>query len=370
MAQSGALISVGDYHDRAKMILSKSVYEYYARGAGDDGTVEENERAFSRLLLKWRCLRGVEKVNLTTSVLGCAVSSPVCVAPSAMQKLASPDGERSMAHACARAGALTTLSSWSTISMEDVAAIPANGSPRWFQLYVSPDREFTRSIVSRAESSGYQALVLTIDVPRSGVRFSDKRNDFELPPHLSLVHYGSNDVHRSILGGGQANYDACKKHIDRALTGNDIRWLKSITRMPVVVKGVMSCEDAREALRHGADAIWVSNHGGRQLDGTPATIDVLAEVVEAIDGRAEVYMDGGVRSGTDVLKALALGARAVFIGRPPLWGLVCNGAAGAEDVLRILNHELEVSLTLCGCSSVQAVPKSIVVPASRYRSAL
>ena len=368
MAQPVALHSVSDYHDRAKTILSKSVYDYFALGAGNDGTVVENSKAFSRLLLNWRCLRGVEKVELTTSVLGHKISSPICVAPASMQRLTCEDGEKAMARACCAADTLMTLSSWSTCSMEEVTTVAGKASPLWFQLYISPDRLFSQRLVQRAEKSGFKALVVTVDVPRPGVRFANMRNGFALPPHLTLAHYGSLDGH------GVGGEDFIKRNVsvlmDVSISWADIQWLKTITRMPVVVKGVMTGEDAREALRHGADAIWVSNHGGRQLDGTPATIDVLAEVVEAIDGRAEVYMDGGVRSGTDVLKALALGARAVFIGRPPLWGLVCNGAAGAEDVLRILNHELEVSLTLCGCSSVQAVPKSIVVPARQYRSVL
>ena len=364
--------SVSDFQEKAKSILPKQVYDYYASGATDEESLRENCNAFSRLVLKWRCLRGVTDINLCTTVQGVAIRSPICVAPTAMQRMASPDGEVAMARACARSGTIMTLSTWATSSIEEVAAGAGPDSLRWFQLYIYKDRDITRKLVERAEQWGYKAIALTVDAPRLGIRYADGRNKFSLPPHLTLANFSSGGDHATGVKGssqsGLAEYVASL--IDRSLCWDDIDWLKSITSLPIIVKGVMSAEDAREALRHDVAGIWVSNHGARQLDTTPATIEVLPEVVRAVDKRVEVYVDGGVRTGTDVLKALALGARAVFVGRPALWGLACDREVGVQQVLRVLNLELEVAMALCGCVSVQDVPRSIISPAARYRSSL
>lgn len=366
------LHSVEDFRDRAQANLPKQVYEYYASGATDEESLRENCSAFSRLLLKWRCLRGVSSVDMRTTVQGVGISSPICVAPTAMQRMAHPQGEVAMARGCASVGTIMTLSTWATSSIEEVAENAGENSLRWFQLYIYKDRAITRKLVERAELCGYKAIALTVDATRLGIRYADMRNKFTLPPHLTLANFAKSGKHATGVKGdsqsGLAEYVASL--IDRSVCWDDIEWLKSITSLPIIVKGVMTAEDAHEAVRRGVSGIWVSNHGARQLDSTAATIEALPEVIQAVNGRVEVYVDGGVRNGTDVLKALALGARAVFVGRPSVWGLACNGEAGVRQVLELLNHELQVALILCGCRSVREVPESIVVHASRYRSAL
>eukprot|EP00117_Sycon_ciliatum_P048366 scpid76147/ scgid34442/ Hydroxyacid oxidase 1; Glycolate oxidase len=366
--------SVAEFEEHAKVVLPKQAYDYYSSGATNEVSLRENCQAFSRLLLRWRCLRGITNADLRTTVQGDAISSPICVAPTAMQRMACPDGEVAMARACARSKTVMTLSTWATSSIEQVAAASAGdpASLRWFQLYIYSDREITRRLAERAERCGYKAIAVTVDTPRLGIRYADMENKFTLPRHLTLANFDTSGAHASGVKGssqsGLAEYVASL--IDRSLCWDDIDWLKSITKLPIIVKGVMNAEDATEALRRGVSGIWVSNHGARQLDSTAATIEVLPEVVHAVNGRVEVYVDGGVRNGGDVLKALALGARAVFVGRPALWGLACNGEAGVCQVLELLNKELELSMALCGCPSVLDVPESIVVPAARYRSAL
>eukprot|EP00117_Sycon_ciliatum_P050081 scpid46288/ scgid35401/ Hydroxyacid oxidase 1; Glycolate oxidase len=369
-------VNVEQFRAKAKSLLPWSVYAFYSTGATDEVTLKENQRAFTRLLFKWRCLRGVSGVNLQTTVQGDTIGSPVCVAPASLQGLAHPGGEVSMARACAASNTLMTLSTMSSCSLEDVAECAADSpSPKWFQLYTLTDREITRRLVQRAEKSGYKALVMTIDLPRVGIRYVGDQA-FKFPPFASLPNFS--DLHRdpstkvssSSISSRSAPDKPLEIVLDRIITWDDVAWLKSITKLPIIVKGVMNAEDATEALRRGVSGIWVSNHGARQLDSTAATIEVLPEVVHAINGRVEVYVDGGVRNGGDVLKALALGARAVFVGRPALWGLACNGEAGVCQVLELLNKELELSMALCGCPSVHDIPESIVVPAAKYRSNL
>ncbi|KAJ0399638.1 hypothetical protein ATCC90586_007011 [Pythium insidiosum] len=343
-------LNVLEYEAFAKEYLPKNAFDYYASGADDMVTLRENREAFKRFVLRPRVLRDVSSIDTRTTLLGQEVSSPVCIAPTAMQCMAHPVGERGSASAAAKFGAGYILSSLSTTSLEDVAIANEHGL-RWFQLYVFKDRGITRDLVLRAEKAGYKAIVLTVDTPVLGHREPDVRNKFHLPTHLHLANYanvGGKHAHgvRSLQDSGLAHYVGTL--FDLTLNWKDVQWLKSITKLPVVVKGVMTAEDAVMAVEMGCEGILVSNHGARQLDGVSSTIEALAEVVAAVKGRAEVYLDGGIRRGTDVFKALALGARAVFLGRPVLWGLTHSGEEGVFNVLKILNEELKHAMMFSG----------------------
>ena len=337
-------------------------------------TLRENRDAFARYRLIPRILVDVSKINMSTTVLGQRVSSPICIAPTAMQQMAHPDGEAATSRAAKRLGALMTLSSWSTLPLEDVAKA-APGGYRWFQLYVYKDRNVTLDLIRRAERAGYTATAVTVDTPILGRREADIKNKFALPSHLTMGNFAkAAGAHASGTkssgkeGSGLASY--VSSLIDRTLTWDDIRWLKRTTTMKVVIKGVLSAEDAIKGLEVGVDAIWISNHGARQLDTTPATIEVLKEVCDAVQGRCEVYLDGGVTRGTDALKALALGARAVFVGRPTLWGLAHSGEEGVYNIMTLLNEELKLALALAGQTNVQDLKPSLVRTAMSLQSRL
>ena len=274
----------------------------------------------------------VSQRTAAASVLGTEVSFPVLVAPMAFQGLAHPDGERAMAQGAAAAGTIMCLSTLATVSLEEAAEAAPDGA-RWFQLYWGPDRAKVQDFLGRAEAAGYRAIVVTVDLPEVGRRERDLRTGFETPASLSDV-------------------------TDNSLTWRDLEWLRAETALPILVKGILTGEDAVLATEAGVEGIVVSNHGGRQLDGVAASLDALPEVVEAVSDRAEVLLDGGVRRGTDVVKALALGARAVLVGRPALYGLAVDGAAGVERVLTLLREEVELALALCGCASPAEVVRS------------
>jgi 4-hydroxymandelate oxidase len=261
--------------------------------------------------------------------------------------------------AAGSSGTIMTLSTLATSSIEEVIA--ASTGPVWFQLYVYKDRDVTESLVKRAEQAGCKAIVLTIDTPMLGRRERDVRNNFQLPDNLTLknlISAGFEELPSDVQGSGLAAYMA--DLYNTSLTWKDVAWLKTVTTLPVLVKGVMRADDAVRAIDHGVDGIIVSNHGGRQLDTVPATITVLPEIIEAVKGRVEVFVDGGIRRGTDVLKALAYGARAVFIGRPILWGLAIGGESGVRNTLELLRHELDLAMVLSGCQSVQSVPRDLI----------
>jgi len=339
--------------------LAPLVRDYYASGADDEVTLRDNRAAFERLRLHYRVLVDVHKRDLTTQVLGHVVNLPILVAPTAFHRLAHPDGELATVRAAGAAGTIMILSTLSTTPVEEVVA--ASRGPVWFQLYIYRDRGATEALVRRVEAAGCAALVLTVDAPVLGQRERDVRNRFALPPGLSvenMLGHGMGAVGPASGESGLAAYFASL--LDPALTWNDLAWLRSITRLPVLVKGLVRPDDAVRAVEHGAAGVVVSNHGGRQLDTAPATIDVLPAVVDAVAGRAEVLVDGGVRRGTDVVKALALGARAVLIGRPVLWGLAVAGENGVAAALAILRAELHRALALCGCPEVRAVARDLV----------
>ncbi|XP_074513423.1 2-Hydroxyacid oxidase 1 isoform X1 [Sebastes fasciatus] len=361
---SGQCVCVSDFEVEAKKVLPKAVYDYYRSGADEQSTLADNVAAFNRWHLVPRVLRDVSRVDLSVSVLGQKLSMPVCVAATAMQRMAHPDGETATARACQAMGTGMMLSSWATATIEEVmSAMTASlGGVMWLQLYIYKDRELTLSLVRRAEEAGYKAIFVTVDTPYLGRRLDDMRNRFKLPQHLSMSNFSS-----ASLAFSEGNYGNdsglavyVAKAIDPTLCWDDITWLKKHTHLPVIVKGVLNGEDAAQAVNYGVDGILVSNHGARQLDGVPATLDVLEEVVRAVQGRCDVYMDGGVRRGTDVLKALALGAKAVFVGRPVLWGLACQGEQGVTEILELLKEELRLAMALSGCRSVSEVSRSLV----------
>jgi len=353
-------VRLDDFEDLAREHLSAAAYDYFAGGACDEVTLRDNREAFGRVRLLGRVLRDVSKRTLETTVLGSPVSMPVLIAPIAMQKLAHDDGDLATARAAAAAGIVMIASTLATTSLEDIAA--AASGPRWFQLYVYKDRGLTDELVRRAEAAGYGAIVLTVDGQVWGRRYRDMRSDFALTPGLSLANLagaGHGDFPAGTEGSGLAAY--VSSLLDPSLDWNDVARLVESTTLPVVIKGILHPDDARLAAAHGAAGVFVSNHGGRQLDGSPATMDVLESVVDAVAGRAEVYLDGGVRRGTDVIKALALGARAVAIGRPAIWALASGGQRGVSRMLTMLREECDTALALCGADSPAALDRSLVV---------
>src|SRR4051795_2341202 len=353
-------LNVHEYARAARGRLANDCCDYYEGGALDEITLRENTAGWERLKLYYRVLAGVGDRDLRTTVLGQAISMPIVVAPTAFHRLACEAGETATARAAKAAGTLFILSSLSNTPMEAVFAEAA--SPRWFQLYVYKDRLITRDLVQRAEAAGAEAIVLTVDAPGLGTRERDMRNRFTLPPGLAVANLaplGKGDM-PEVGGSGLAAY--VRSNFKSDLGFDDLDWLCGCTRLPVVVKGVCRGDDARRAAEHGAKAIVVSNHGGRQLDTAPATCEVLPHVVEALGDGCEVYVDGGIRRGSDVLKAIALGARAVLVGRPILWGLAVNGERGATDVLDILRRELDEAMLLCGCTRLSDIDGSLLKP--------
>jgi 4-hydroxymandelate oxidase len=360
MSEISAL-HLGDWEARARAVMDPGAFDYYAGGAGDERTLLANREAFARIWLKPRVLIDVSNVHPALTLFGDALSMPILLAPAAFHRLAHPEGERAVARAAARAGVAMAVSTLATFTLEEIAAA-ANG-PRWFQLYFYRDRALTQAMVRRAETAGYRALVLTADTPILGRRERDVRNQFRLPDHVRMANFESD--HPLMAGPEQkqegrtlTNY--ASEMLNAALTWPDVEWLRGITNMPVLVKGIVCAEDAKLACDHGAGGIVVSNHGGRQLDGAIPTLRALPEVVRAVNGRMPVLMDGGVRRGTDVVKALALGARAVMIGRPYLWGLAVDGEPGVSAVLEMLRAELVAAMTLCGCRSLAEIGPGLI----------
>jgi 4-hydroxymandelate oxidase len=352
-------INIDDLELLARERLPKMAYDYYASGAHDELTLSDNRAAYRRLALRYRVLAGVAERDTSTTVLGESVSMPLMVAPTAFHKMAHPDGELATVRAAGAHGTIMILSTLSTTKVEEVVA--AASGPVWFQLYVYKDRGATEALVKRAAAAGCRALVLTVDAPLLGTRERDVRNRFGLPDGLSvenLLPAGMSELKAAHADSGLAAY--VKELLDPALSFRDVEWLASLSDLPVIVKGVVRDDDARRAVDHGASAIVVSNHGGRQLDTAPATIDVLEEVATAVGDDVEIFVDGGVRRGTDVLKAVALGARAVLVGRPVLWGLAVGGQAGVEHALDLLRRELDLAMALCGCSTVSEITGDLI----------
>jgi 4-hydroxymandelate oxidase len=342
----------------ARERLTLLAYDYYAGGAEDEITLADNVAAWRRLRLRPRVLRDVSVIDTGTTVLGTAVRLPVLIAPTAYQRLAHDEGETATARGAAAAGALYCVSTLATVRLEDVAAA-APDAPRWMQIYLQRDQARNADIVDRAVAAGYQALVLTVDLPVVGYRRRDERNGFALPEGMTMANFGTR--HPDLPGGGSGLAAHVAQDFTAAMTVDDIAWLADRSELPVLVKGVARGDDATACVDAGAAGVIVSNHGGRQLDGAIATADALPEIVAAVGDRVEVYVDGGIRSGTDVVKALALGARAVLIGRPVIWGLATAGAAGVTAVLDGFRVELARAMALCGARSVAELTRDLVV---------
>jgi L-lactate dehydrogenase (cytochrome) len=377
-------ITIDDLRRLARRRLPRAVYDFVEGGAGDERTVERNRAAFDRLVFRPRVLVDVSKREQATVVLGESVKTPVLVSPTGMAGLCWPKGEVAAARAANEAGTIYTLSTHSSCTIEEVAA--GAPGPLWFQLYVWQNRDLTRSFVERARAAGYRALVLTVDVPIISRRERDLRNGFTIPPRITVrnaldtlrrvgwmrrVLLGPRLTLANLVGapgaprtdivtlGGVAN-----RQVDPSVAWADLTWFRSLWKGPLVLKGVLTAEDARRAADHGVDGLIVSNHGGRQLDGTPASVEALPEIADAVGDRVEVLLDGGVRRGADVLRALALGARAVMVGRPYLYGLGAGGSAGVRRALDILAGEVDHALALVGVPRVGDLDRTVVGRAS------
>ncbi len=338
--------------------LQQMTFDYYAGGAGDEITLRDNIEAFDRIRLRPKMLVDVSDLNMSVSLFGTKIDTPVLIAPMAFHKLAHDEGEVAMAKAAARAKTIMVVSTLATASLEEIAE--AGNGPLWFQLYVYRDRQITIDLVNRAKAAGYKAIVVTVDSPVLGRRHRDLKNLFHLPSHLKMGNLSTDkqDIPEQSSGSALADYIASL--YDQSLTWKDLEWIAGLTDLPVLVKGVLREDDARQAIESGASGIVVSNHGGRQLDSTIATIDALPEVVRASEGKVPVLIDGGIRRGTDILKALALGADAVLMGRPCLWGLAIDGEEGVFRVLETLKDELKNALTLSGYPDVGNVTKDLL----------
>ncbi|KAM4099688.1 hypothetical protein ACJW30_05G010000 [Castanea mollissima] len=327
----GEPVNVNEFQELAREALPKMYYDFYAGGAEDQYTLKENVEAFHRIMIRPRILVDVSRIDMSTTVLGYKISAPILIAPTALHKLAHPEGEVATARAAAACKTIMVLSFTSSCTVEEVAS--SCKAVRFFQLYVYKQREIAAVLVQRAERNGYKALVLTVDTPRFGRREADIKNKMVAPRLKNLE--------------GLLSIEA----------DSDIEWLKSITNLPILIKGVLTGEDAIKAAEVGVAGIMVSNHGARQLDYTDATINVLEEVVHAVRGRVPVFFDGGVRRGTDIFKALALGAQAVLIGRPVIFGLAAKGEYGVRQVIQMLKDELELTMALSGCPSVKDITR-------------
>jgi len=355
------ILNLDGLEARAREQLDPMLFDYIAGGSGDEWTLRENRAAWSRMQLLPRMLRGVGRRDQRTTVLDTPITFPVLVPPMGFHGLCHADAELATARGAARAGTIFVASTVSNRSLEAIAE--ASSGPRWFQLYVYRDKAITRDLVQRAAAAGYTALCLTVDTPLAGQRERDRRNRLRMPAHLGLENFPA--MHAEQQKVGNEGESALARYIadmwDANLTWDDVDWLRSISPLPVIIKGVLAPDDAALAVEHGAAAVIASNHGGRQLDGVPAPITVLPYIVDAVAGRVEVLLDGGVRRGTDVLKALALGARAVLVGRPLLWGLTLDGEAGVVAVLEHLRGEIDLAMALAGCATLNDIDAALVV---------
>jgi 4-hydroxymandelate oxidase len=341
------LASLPDFERLARERLPHPAYEYVAGGAADEVTLRANRDAYDRIRLDPRVLVDVSRLDTRVTLLGRELPFPILLAPTAYHRLVHSEGELATSRGAAAADATMVVSSFATASIEDIAA--SARTPLWFQLYVQPDRGFTRELVQRAEGAGCQALCLTVDTPTNGARDRLTRAGFTLPPGVAEENF-------------RRRGEVIPGVLDPSLTWKDVEWLRSFARVPVLLKGVLNPDDAARGIEAGAAGIIVSNHGARNLDTVPATIDALPRVVDKVNGRAPVLVDGGIRRGTDVLKAIALGANAVLIGRPYLYGLAVNGADGVTAVVTLLRRELEMAMALTGRPSIKSIDRSVLWP--------
>ncbi len=366
------IVNLADYERHAQERLDANAWAYFAGGAGDERTLRANAAAWPRLELAARVLQPLANGHTRTQLLGKTLAHPILAAPMALQCMAQESGEIGMAYACAAMGAGMVVSTQASLPLDAIAASylqDAARGPLWFQLYMQHDRSFTLDLLHRAEAAGYEAIVVTVDAPTSGVRDRERRAQFKRPVHISAVNLAGlpsvQPVH--LTPADSPLFDDLLRH---APTWNDIAWLRSQTQLPIILKGITHPLDAKQAIAAGANALICSNHGGRTLDTLPATARLLPGLVAAVDGAVPVLVDGGIRRGTDVLKALALGASAVLVGRPLLWGLATAGAAGVAHTIRLLRDELEAAMALTGCRTLNDVSPALLFdphyPAHRH----
>jgi 4-hydroxymandelate oxidase len=353
----GDVVSLAEFEAEAGRTLNRMAYEYVASGAGDEITIAWNRKAYDRIALRPRVLRDVGEADIGVRLLGLDLSLPILLGPVPYHRALHSEGELASAKGASAAGALLVVSSGTTATIEDIAKVST--SPLWFQLYVQSDREFTKSVIQRVEAAGVKALCLTVDTPVLGARNRQVRANFRLP-------LGVNTPYLLDVGKGKQDITNPRR---AAVTWTDVDLIRSVCKLPLVLKGIMTPEDAQLAIEHGADAMIVSNHAGRNLDTMPATIDVLPFVVEAVSGRVPVLVDGGIRRGTDVIKAIALGAAAVLIGRPYCYGLAVAGSMGVQRVVEILRQELQMAMTLMGAQRLEELSQSSLWNFTRAESA-
>jgi 4-hydroxymandelate oxidase len=353
-APHGEPVCLTDYEPLAKAKMSAMSWEYVNAGAGDEITVRWNKEAYQRIRLKPRVLVDATKLDTRVTLFKQEHAFPILLAPTSAQTLTHPEGELATARGASAAGAAMVLSSFSSTSLEDVAAVAK--IPLWFQLYAQTDHVFTHDLVQRAEAGGYSALCLTVDTPISGARNRETRAGVQLPPMPNMKRF------KGVDPGGlrTGSLEVFSSMLDAALTWKDVEWLCSFAKIPVLVKGVLNPDDADRAVKSGVAGIMVSNHGGRNLDTVPATIDALPQVVDRVAGRVPVLVDGGIRRGTDVLKALAFGANAVLIGRPYIYGLGAAGESGVTNVVKILQRELQMAMVLTGRTTIHSIDRSVI----------
>lgn len=363
------VVALRDYERHAQARLDEQAWAYFSGGAADEITLAANKSAWDALRLHPRVLRPLAGGHTRLNLLGRTIAHPIMMAPIAFQRAAHPDGELGAAMAAAAQGAGLVLSTQASTPLEQVAAAvrdePGRGA-LWFQLYVQHDRGFTRELVQRAEQAGYEALVLTVDAPVSGVRDRERRAGFKLPPGVSAVNLaGLAATAEAAPAAAPSQKSLFDGLLQSAATWDDVAWLQGQTRLPVLLKGVLHEDDARTACGLGVQGVIVSNHGGRTLDTALPTAWALPRVVDAVEGRVPVLVDGGIRRGTDVLKALALGAQAVLVGRPCVFALATAGALGVAHALRLLRDELEAAMALTGCATLDAVTPQVLFDASQ-----
>ncbi len=359
MAELDAYAEFEDFEAHAEEVLARPIFDHLNAGAGRNWTRDENRRAFDRWLIRKKLMRDVSAVDTSVTVAGQHLDVPILLAPSAFHKLVHPDGELASAGAAKAMGTGMVLSTLSSVPLEEVAAI---GLPCWLQLQIHKDRGITTSLQDRAESAGFRGLCLTVDAPNYGIRPADKRSHMHLPRDVRIANLDDR-IDLPSKATGETIMAYLWREMAQDLTWDDAAWFVERTPLPVIAKGVMTAVEARNAVNAGCSTVVVSNQGGRQIDGEPATMDVLTEIVDEVGDEVDVLLDGGVRQGEHVLKALALGARCVLIGRPTYWGLAAGGGDGVRKILELLTEELRNTMQLAGVSSASDVPRDLVVPA-------
>lgn len=342
------MINLFDFEKIAEGIMTKMAYEYVASGAADEFTVKWNREAFDKIKIRTQVLNDVSKLDTKVSLFGQELPYPILIAPTAFHKIMHPEGEIATARGAGAASAIYVVSSFTTTPIEEIARVATQ--PLWFQLYVTDDRAFVKDLIQKVEALGCQALCVTVDTSVTGTRDRQQRIKFQLPAELKAPYM----IDMKIGSQGQA------LSYKKSLTWKDIEWLKSFSKIPILLKGILNPEDAEKAIQIGADGIIVSNHGGRNLDTVPATIEVLPHIAQKVNKRIPVLMDGGIRRGTDVLKAIALGATAVLVGKPICFGLACGGSEGVTKILTILRKEFEVAMALSGRPTIASIDQSLI----------